>query len=93
MKNVIRFSLALKTLFLYPDFVMNTHLTEILELPVSERIQLVGDIWDSIAAVPESVSLTDSQMTEIERRLEDYRKNPDDVVPWERVRERFRLRA
>ena len=72
---------------------MNTHLSEILELPVSERIQLVGDIWDSIAAVPESVSVTDLQMAEIEHRLEDYRANPEDVVPWEEVRERFRRRA
>ena len=72
---------------------MNSRLTEILELPVSERIALVGDIWDSIAAVPEAVTVNDYQMAEIERRLEDYRSNPDDVISWENVRERFRLRS
>ena len=32
---------------------------DILNLSVSERIQLVQDIWDSIAEVPDSVPLTD----------------------------------
>jgi putative addiction module component (TIGR02574 family) len=72
---------------------MNPHLEEILALPVSERIKLVEDIWDSIAAVPEAVELTDAQMEEIERRIEDYRANPDDVVPWEVVKERLRRHA
>lgn len=72
---------------------MNTHLEEILALPVGERIKLVEDIWDSIAAVPEAVQLTSSQREEIERRLEDYRTNPEDVVPWEVVKERLRQRA
>ncbi len=70
---------------------MNTQLEQILELPVSERIQLVKDIWDSIAAVPESVKLTPAQMKEIEHRLEDYRANPEDVVAWEDVRNRLGL--
>jgi len=72
---------------------MNTHLEEILALPVGERIKLVEDIWDSIAAVPEAVQLTSPQREEIERRLEEYRTNPDDVVPWEVVKERLRQRA
>ena len=60
---------------------MSTQLEQILALPIDERIKLVEDIWDSIAAVPEAVQLSDEQMAEIERRLEDYRRNPDDVVP------------
>lgn len=69
---------------------MSTQLADILELPIKERIKLVEDIWDSIAAVPEAVKLTDEQMAEIERRLEDYRKNPGNVIPWEEARERLR---
>lgn len=69
---------------------MSTQLEEALKLPIPERIKLVEDIWDSIAAVPEAVKLTDEQMAEIERRLEDYRKNPKNVIPWEEARERLR---
>lgn len=69
---------------------MNSHLQEILALPVSERIQLVEDIWDSIAAVPEALDLTEKQAEEIDRRLEDFRNNPTDVIRREMVRERLR---
>ena len=54
----------------------------ILQLSVSERIQLVEDIWDSILAVPESVELSDEQKEELDRRLEAYHMNPEKGIPW-----------
>ncbi len=33
---------------------------DVLELSVTERIQLVEGIWDSIAAVPEAVPVTEA---------------------------------
>ena len=63
---------------------------DVLSLSVSERIQPVKDIWDSIAEVPEEVGLTDEQKAEIDRRLAAYRRNPDEGSPWELVRERIR---
>ncbi|MGH9903256.1 MAG: addiction module protein, partial [Pyrinomonadaceae bacterium] len=33
-------------------------------MSVAERIQLVADIWDSIAAVPEAVPLSDAEREE-----------------------------
>jgi len=65
----------------------------LLELSVSERIQLVEDLWDSIVVVPESVQLTEAQKQELDRRLDAYHKNPDAGSPWEVVRERIRNRA
>lgn len=55
-------------------------------LTVAERIQLVEDLWDSIADAPEVLELTESQRAEIDRRLEAHRENPDDVIPWETLR-------
>ena len=66
---------------------------ELLELSVSERIQLVEDLWDSIAAVPEAVPLTEPQKEELDRRLDAYHKDPDAGSPWELVRERIRKGA
>ena len=60
-----------------------------LELSISERIQLVEDIWDSIASVPQSVSLSPAQREELDRRLEDYRKHPDEGSPWDEVKSRI----
>jgi putative addiction module component (TIGR02574 family) len=64
-------------------------LADVLELSVSERIKLVEDIWDSIAEVPQSVSLTTAQREELDRRLEDYKAHPDDGSPWETVKSRI----
>jgi len=64
-----------------------------LNLSVSERSQLVEGIWDSIAEVPEAVSLTDTQKREMDNRLESYRKNPNEGSPWEEVRQRIQKRA
>lgn len=65
------------------------NLADVLELSVPERIQLVEDIWDSIAAIPQSVPLTEAQRTELDRRLEDCRLHPEDGSPWEQVRKRI----
>ncbi len=65
---------------------------DVLRLSVPERIQLVEDIWDTIAEVPEEVGLTDEQKSELDRRLEAYHLNPDEGSPWEMVRERIRSR-
>lgn len=59
----------------------------ILKLSVSERIQLVEEIWDSISAHPESLPVTEAQKAELDRRLADYRANPSQGRTWEEVRE------
>ena len=42
------------------------------ELPIEQRIQLVEDLWDSIAADQKALPLTDWQRTELDRRLDAY---------------------
>ena len=64
----------------------------ILSLSVSERIQLIEDIWDSIAETPDSVRMTEEQKAELDRRLEAYHKNPSEGSPWNVVRERIKAR-
>jgi putative addiction module component (TIGR02574 family) len=53
-------------------FAMNTKL---LELSLDERIKLVEDLWDSIAAEQEMLRLTDEQRAELDRRLDAYEAN------------------
>ena len=52
-------------------------------LSVAERLVLVEELWDSIAA---STPISDAQRTELDRRLADHKANPNDVVPWEEVK-------
>ena len=55
-------------------------------LPVDERLMLVEEIWDSIAADSAAVPLTDAQRAELQKRIEEDDANPDDVTPWEQVK-------
>lgn len=69
---------------------MNTiPMSEILKLSVSERIQLVEDIWDSIAADPDTLPLTDEQRAELDDRIDDAEANPGQGRPWSEVRDRL----
>jgi putative addiction module component (TIGR02574 family) len=68
-------------------------ITDVLDMPVAERILLVEDIWDSIAAVPEAVTMTDAQREELERRLADYHRNPELGAPWQEVKARIRKQS
>jgi len=72
---------------------MSVLLEQALRLPVAERIRLADDLYDSVSGSPGSVRLSDEQLAELERRLEDYRANPDGAVPWEEVQSRLRKRA
>ena len=66
---------------------------DILNLSISERIQLAQDIWDSVAEVPESVTLTEEQKVELDLRLDAYHKDPNVGSPWSLVRERLAKRT
>ncbi len=45
------------------------------ELPVEERIRIVEDLWDSIAADQEALRLTTEQKAELDQRLDAYESN------------------
>ncbi|THJ20479.1 MAG: addiction module protein [Nitrospira sp. CG24E] len=46
--------------------------TKLQALPVEERIRIVEDLWDSIAADQKSLPLTAEQKAELNRRLDSY---------------------
>lgn len=61
-------------------------LTEILKLGRDDRIELVHDIWDSIADEWEGPPLTDEERRELDRRFADHEANPGTGIPWSEVR-------
>lgn len=63
---------------------------DIIRLALSERLQLVEDIWDSIVECPEALPLTDEQKQELDRRLAAQLQNPQAGSPWDVVRDRIR---
>ncbi len=63
--------------------------TDTLDLSIPERIQLVEDIGDTIAAEAQSIELTEDDKRLIDERLEAYHRNPDLGSPWENVYKRI----
>ncbi|KHG39110.1 MAG: addiction module protein [Aphanizomenon flos-aquae KM1D3_PB] len=63
---------------------------DISELSIAERIQLAEDLWDSILEQQEELPLSPAQQQELERRLENYKKNHTTGSSWEEVKKRFR---
>ncbi len=64
-------------------------LPDILKLSVPQRLQLIEEIWDSIASFPDSVDLTEAQRNELENRLQAYYSDRKAGVPWEEVKARL----
>jgi putative addiction module component (TIGR02574 family) len=68
---------------------MNADFTELFELSVPQRLQLVEDLWDSIAATPASVPVPEWQKEELDRREAEHLRNPSAVLSWEEVKKRM----
>jgi putative addiction module component (TIGR02574 family) len=66
--------------------------SELRTLSPAERILLVEEIWDRIAAEPDSVPLSPAHRAELDRRLDELEKNPDPGRPWSEVRDELRRR-
>lgn len=69
---------------------MNLTNTSIFELSPSEKLQLVEDLWDDLAATPEAVPVHDWQKEELALRKARLMRNPASGLTWEEVKRRVR---
>jgi putative addiction module component (TIGR02574 family) len=60
------------------------------QLSMAQRILLVEEIWDSIAAEKEEVPITEAQRQDLQRRLAAYEANPKAGSSWDEVKARLR---
>lgn len=63
--------------------------SDIAEMSIKQRIQLVEDIWDSIADLPEAVELPQWHKDELDKRLAEFHNNPNEGSPWKDVKKRI----
>jgi putative addiction module component (TIGR02574 family) len=70
---------------LYIQSMNSITVADLLHLSIPERLQLVEDLWDSIAAEaaaePERLPVDSSLRQELRRRSEAYRNNPHEAIP------------
>ena len=71
---------------------MKLSAADVLDMSIKERIQLVAEIWESIAACPDEIQLTDATRELLRKRLAAHRAQPDAGSPWEEVRRRIESR-
>jgi putative addiction module component (TIGR02574 family) len=69
---------------------MNTEFAPLFKLARAERLQLVEDLWDSIAREDEQVPVTDLQRDELRRRKQRFLAHPASGRSWEQVKQRAR---
>ena len=58
-------------------------------LSLAERIQLVEEIWNSIATEAEALEVPQSHKDELDRRLADHDAGPHFGTSWKDVRSRL----
>jgi putative addiction module component (TIGR02574 family) len=64
----------------------------IFDLTPAEKLQLVEDLWDDLAATPEAVPIHQWQKDEVAARKTRLEANPALGVSWEAVKQRIRQR-
>jgi len=69
---------------------MNQSTLSIFDLGPSEKLQLVEDLWDDLAATPADVPIADGQIEELDRRRANLKSNPASGLSWEEVKRRVR---
>ena len=62
---------------------------ELKNLSPSEKLILVGELWDELAATPDAFPPREDHIKILEERLAHYRQHPDDIVAWEDVKARI----
>jgi putative addiction module component (TIGR02574 family) len=65
-------------------------LNQIKALSIADRISIVQEILESIAAEQAYPDLTEAQKQELDRRITDYEANPDNVMTWEEIKASIR---
>jgi len=66
----------------------NSPSISVFDLSPPEKLQLLEDLWDDLAASPENVPVHDWQLTELERRKSLLLAHPDTALGWDEVKRR-----
>jgi putative addiction module component (TIGR02574 family) len=66
---------------------MNVEFAPIFKLGRAERLQLVEDLWDSIAQEEGQLPLPDWKLAELHRRKERFMQHPASGRTWEQVKQ------
>lgn len=64
----------------------------VFDLSPAEKLQLVQELWDDLAANPGDVPVAPEQLAEVHRRAERLRRDPASARSWEDAKANIRRR-
>ncbi|APB32599.1 addiction module protein [Gloeomargarita lithophora Alchichica-D10] len=68
---------------------MKPQFAAVFELTISDKLQLLEDLWDSIAETPEQLPIYEWQKKELDLRKENYQHNSTVGTSWEIAKQRI----
>jgi putative addiction module component (TIGR02574 family) len=71
---------------------MDVNAVSIFDLAPAEKLQLVEDLWDDLAADPSAIPVYDWQKAELARRKANLTNNPASGLAWDDVKQKIRSR-
>lgn len=71
---------------------MDAAISSVFQLNPAEKLQLVQDLWDDLAAAPKNIPVQEWQITEVERRRTNLLSDPGSAIPWEEFDHQLRQR-
>jgi putative addiction module component (TIGR02574 family) len=69
---------------------MDGNAGSVFDLSPAEKLQLVEDLWDDLAATPSDVPIHEWQKEELARRMANLMQNPSAGLSWDEVKRRIR---
>ena len=60
-----------------------------LQLPPAERLKLIEEVWESLAAQPGSIPVDPQDVQELERRKRRYDADPNSLIDWQELKSRL----
>lgn len=62
---------------------------EVQKLSVSEKLLFVSELWNDLEANPTQLPVSPAMIAELDRRMEHFKKNPNEFTSWETAKERI----
>ncbi|NLT36418.1 MAG: addiction module protein [Gaiellales bacterium] len=63
---------------------------DIDSMPPEDRLELIGELWDSLRRVPDSIPVPDAHRDELDARLHAIENGEAELVEWDEALRRMR---
>jgi putative addiction module component (TIGR02574 family) len=60
------------------------------QLSIQEKLLLASELWDEVTAQADEIPVAQHILDELDRRLEEYRRDPSTASSWPEVKQRIR---